>query len=410
MRSSAVVLLVGVTAAQPAPQPPVCSIAPSVLASSPKSVVLHFSDGQNPRCVSVVVPSNAAGPLPVLFDFHGAGGSAHAYGMRHDGEGKSLGFYGDKHGFAVIGGESLQFGSGPPVPTDCLNCFKKAGCTPGPACVGCMKAHQFGPQGCSSMCGREHVPFPAAISAICGEDAVGDTMFHDSTRLIEADAEHIISHAADSSASTSEWLGGWHGGQWLIPEVQTDATGLVCSNSTSSDASYITNALAALAAYNSGGVSFNVSASFFTGCSMGSAMAVWIAQCMHQLHPHSVTAFASQSTGLKTKGDGLRLPPDNYQPEYTWGECPECKYFPAPVVPVGDGLKACIVDQYSDPTASRPDFYSSSLELNASWHAAGMRAEIDLHTGGHCATRSFAWIIECLDDGSGRLLRAAGAA
>ena len=48
--------------------------------------------------------------------------------------------------------------------------------------------------------------------------------------------------------------------------------------------------------------------------------------------------FASQSTGLKTKGDGLRLPPDNYQPEYTWGECPECKYFPAPVVPVGDGL------------------------------------------------------------------------
>jgi hypothetical protein len=34
------------------------------------------------------------------------------------------------------------------------------------------------------------------------------------------------------------------------------------------------------------------------------------------------SAFASQSTGLKVKGDGLHFPPDNYDPSYQWGECP----------------------------------------------------------------------------------------
>ena len=129
-------------------------------------------------------------------------------------------------------------------------------------------------------------------------------------------------------------------------------------------------------------------------------MTTWIAQCMHAALPRgALTAFATQSSGLKTKGDGLKLPADNYQPQYRWGECPDCKYFPAPVVPTAD-LKACVVDQYGDR-----DFYKSSLELNTTWVSAGMRAEIDLHKGGHCQTRSFEWIAACLDDGTGRLLR-----
>ena len=331
--------------------------------------------------------------MPVLFDFHGAGGNAHNYGTRCDGDGRTLSFYGQRHGFAVVGGEALQFGGGPvpPVPADCVHCFNKFGCQPGASCRACMKAHEFGRSGCASVCGPEHVPFAAAVAAVCGEGEVEE-------KLEEEDDTKATAWNA------SEWVAGWHGGQWLIPEVQTDARGIDCSNSTSVDVGYISNALAALAAYDEGGVSFNVSSTFFTGCSMGSAMTVWIAQCMHQAHPHAVTAFASQSTGLKTKGDGLTLPPDNYHPQYAWGECPRCEYFPAPVVPVGDRLKACIVDQFED---IRPDgeFYLSSLELNASWHRAGMRADIDLHAGGHCQTRSFEWIVTCLDDSSGRLLR-----
>ena len=133
---------------------------------------------------------------------------------------------------------------------------------------------------------------------------------------------------------------------------------------------------------------------------MGSAMAMWTAQCLHREMPARVSAFASQSTGLKIKGDTLTFPPDNYQPQYGCGECPGCQYFPAPVVRTR-GLKACIVDQYEDVTS----FYRSSLQLNATWRRAGMRAEISLHAGAHCQTHSFAWIVRCLDDGTGRLMR-----
>ena len=93
---------------------------------------------------------------------------------------------------------------------------------------------------------------------------------------------------------------------------------------------------------------------FFTGCSMGSALTVWAAQCFHKSTPSAVTAFGTQSTGLKVKGDGLSFPPDNYDPGYKWGECPTCKYFPAPVVKTS-GLKACINDQTGDQ-----NFYESS--------------------------------------------------
>lgn len=34
---------------------------------------------------------------------------------------------------------------------------------------------------------------------------------------------------------------------------------------------------------------------------MGSALTVWLAQCMHQRYPAAVTAFASQSTGIKVR-------------------------------------------------------------------------------------------------------------
>ena len=273
-----------------------------------------------------------------------------------------------RHGFALAGGEALQFGGGPgppgpPVPADCVACFKRAGCVPGPYCVNCCQS-QFMP--CSAVCQPEHVPFPAAVAAVCGLDE-GVAM------------------------EEEEWPDGWNGGQWLIPEIQTDETGIKCDVQTERDAAYIVNAIKSLEY-----LGVNTSAIFFTGCSMGSAMTVWIAQCMHKRTPAAVSAFASQSTGLKVKGDGLRLPPDNYNPQYSWGECPKCEYFPSPVVKT-DGLKACVVDQYNDF-----DFYKSSLQLNRTWHP--MRGEIDLHPGGHCMTRSYEWVVECLDDGTGRLL------
>ena len=70
--------------------PPLCSIAPQVAEQAPRSTVLNFTDGTHPRCASVVVPSGMDGPLPILFDFHGAGGNAENFGGRRDRLGVSL--------------------------------------------------------------------------------------------------------------------------------------------------------------------------------------------------------------------------------------------------------------------------------------------------------------------------------
>jgi hypothetical protein len=164
--------------------------------------------------------------------------------------------------------------------------------------------------------------------------------------------------------------------------------------------------IAALGSFGGGKV-FDTSKIFLTGCSMGSAFTLWAAQCLHLADASAVRSFATQSTGLKVKGDGLVFPPDNYDPEYTWGECPQCQFFPAPVIQTSD-LKACVVDQRSDGFHGNASFYKSSLALHAAWAAADMRTNLSVSNGGHCQTASFEWIAECLDDGTGRLLRARG--
>ena len=264
----------------------------------PNSVVLNVSDGLHTRCLSVVVP-NGVSNAPILFNFHGAGGSAANFGQEEDTLGVLWADLAEERGFGYVGGEAVQWSTPP-----------------------------------------------------------------------------------------------WVGGQWLIPEVQTDETGLKCDETNDRDLVYLKNAIKALGAMGP----FDTSRVFLTGCSMGSAVTIWLAQCLHQQQPGTITAFGTQSTGLKEKGDGLSLPTDNYNPTTTWDECDTCQYFPAPVVKT-EGLKACITDQTEDD-----DFYQSSLALNASWLAAGMRADIRITAGQHCQTQNFTWIANCLDDGTGRLL------
>lgn len=55
------------------------------------------------------------------------------------------------------------------------------------------------------------------------------------------------------------------------------------------------------ALFGGGGV-FDPKRVFFTGCSMGSAYTGWLSQCFHNKQPDAITAFATQSTGLKEKG------------------------------------------------------------------------------------------------------------
>merc|ERR1711879_1008556 len=58
-----------------------------------------------------------------------------------------------------------------------------------------------------------------------------------------------------------------NGGQWTIPEVQTDATGTRCQKKDSPDIIYMRNAVAAL---EQSGDTFDTTRLFFSGCSFGS--------------------------------------------------------------------------------------------------------------------------------------------
>jgi len=192
-----------------------------------------------------------------------------------------------------------------------------------------------------------------------------------------------------------------HGGQWLIPEVATDTAGTNCS-ATQPEMAYIVGVLASLGHATDPPV--NVSRLYTAGCSMGSAFSIYSATCLATTTPGVIAAFATHSTGLKVKGDGNNFPPDNYNPQYGWGECPACQYFPAAVAPrVARGLKACVFDSFQDPNPNEPFFFRSSQQLVARWAAAGGRAEPHYHPGGHCAIQSFADIVQCLDDDTGRL-------
>ena len=343
--------------------PPLCS-----LKDPSQGFVLNITDGVNQRCASVITPNNQGKKdLPILFVFHGAGGNAKHFGGLTDSMGKSWSDVSSdlsKSGFAIVGGEATQFsGSSPspsPIPQDCLECFDS--CREDKTnCSSCCSEKQ---RDCASVCGPEHVPFQDVEKAVC-------------------------------SSSIEEEEFQWHGGEWLIPEIQTDTTGIKCDAEDSREITYINNILEELEKREE----FDMSRVFVTGCSMGSAMTLWISQCLHSRNATTITSFATQSTGLKVKGDGLTFPPDNYNNgTSTWGECDGCEYFPAPVVK-SENLKACIVDQTGDN-----DFYKSSLNLNKTWIETGMRAEISISDGGHCQTHSFEWIANCLDDGTGRLL------
>ena len=202
------------------------------------------------------------------------------------------------------------------------------------------------------------------------------------------------------------------GGQWDMPNVITDRTGTPCDDKDSHDVGYIKGALAQLSKVGR----FDLSRIFFSGCSQGSGFSSYISTCTKQnpATAANLSAFATHSTGLKTKGDGVK-----------WGccsdieSCEECQYFPfAPyIVPHADtlGLKACIFDNVGDrlprnapmPTG-KGFFYESSVEMAKVWRARGNRAETHFGGGGHCEIHSYYAIAKCLDDGTGRLCHEAG--
>jgi len=194
------------------------------------------------------------------------------------------------------------------------------------------------------------------------------------------------------------------GGSWDIPNVITDATGTPCGTNSSHEIPYMKNAMEALRRMPF----LDTSRIFFSGCSQGSGFSNYISTCYKQdaLTAPFLSAFATHSTGLKVKGDGIEW--DCCSVIET---CAECQYFPSkPFKAQGElGLKACIFDNFNDRLPRNDSapafFYESSTQLAAAWQKLGNRAETHFGAGEHCNPIDFAGIAKCLDDDTGRLLQ-----
>ena len=360
--------------------------------------VHYVKDGAGEdRCFALITPENTTKPMPVLMWFHGAGGNAgHCGAGRRDDDGNSLGDLANRHGFALVCGEAKQYDSGhmhggqweiPEIvndttgnrcePADSFDigyirnivAVLKNGTKPGPA-----------PPTPPPSPGPSPGPSPDKPTAKCLAAAKKECSGADGEGKGSACAACMQEH---------EW------GPMAKACMPFPFNRLVEDYCYDVDDEDETPAAAS---------PYDVSRLFFSGCSMGSAMSEWTGLCTHLADAAVVSAFATHSTGLKIKGDGNKFPPDNYNPEFSWGECPECKYFPLKPVAV-PGLKACIFDDTGDPSTSNPYFFRSSEQLYQNWTAiAGNRASKKYGTGGHCDIHSFTDIVTCLDDGTGRLL------
>lgn len=186
-----------------------------------------------------------------------------------------------------------------------------------------------------------------------------------------------------------------HRGQWDIPEI-INKTNDYCHDSV--DFVYMKAVLKKLSENSK----YDLGRIFTAGCSMGSAFSQFTAPCLKD-DGFTISAFATHSTGLKVKGDGLRFPGSWHVPGTQWGECSDCEYFPQRPKsykddPQGLGLKACIFDNTGDG-----DFYKSSQNLAKIWENLGNKVDTTFLDGRHCQIHSYDDIVSCLNDGTGRL-------
>ena len=186
------------------------------------------------------------------------------------------------------------------------------------------------------------------------------------------------------------------GGLWAIPEVMTQRSGPRCSPKDTEDNVYMRNVVTRLEQQPS---IYDTKRMFTSGCSMGSAFSEFIGQCFYTWYgPSVLSAFATHSTGLKVKNDGLEFPPDNYNKSIGWGDCDACQFFP--LVPrKSPGLKACLNDNTDDGV-----FYRSTKQMERVWKGLGNKVEAHYYPGKHCQIHSWWDIVACLDDNSNRLL------
>jgi hypothetical protein len=216
-------------------------------------------------------------------------------------------------------------------------------------------------------------------------------------------------------------------GEWDIPRVFNDKTGPKCDHNTYATMHSTVQMLKELESRPN----FDMNRLFLAGCSMGAAMALYVSNCIDELNPGKVRAFATFGQGLKVKGDGNHFPFETVlsgkrhvarveaersiffrlfsaspsKDLYEHGECPNCKYWPT-VLNTKGSMKACIFDSTTNPSAAHPFYYHSSEKLASEWKRAGHTAVTYFTDGGSttCNPPSLL-MLDCLNDDKGELLR-----
>jgi len=96
--------VLGTAASLNATNTPVCSVN-----GAAGGQVVSLNDGKYARCMSVITPSSAKKPMPIVFWFHGSGGNA-----GHCGSNSQMVSLAESTGFAYVCGEATQnvFGNG----------------------------------------------------------------------------------------------------------------------------------------------------------------------------------------------------------------------------------------------------------------------------------------------------------
>eukprot|EP00928_Gymnodinium_smaydae_P044050 TRINITY_DN29408_c0_g4_i1.p1 TRINITY_DN29408_c0_g4~~TRINITY_DN29408_c0_g4_i1.p1 ORF type:complete len:367 (-),score=51.77 TRINITY_DN29408_c0_g4_i1:416-1450(-) len=201
------------------------------------------------------------------------------------------------------------------------------------------------------------------------------------------------------------------GGRWVVPSVKQHQKRTSCELKESVDVKYMRFLVGRLW---QNAHTFDPHRLFFAGCSLGAAFAEYWSVCHKRHDPQSVSAFATHSTGMRRKGDMLT---NVYTQLLSMTNHPnisnffprldeDAYYWPVKPETFNDslGLKACVFDSVEDPIVEQPYFFYSSRLLANKWKKVGNKVEEHYGAGGHCHVNSYEEILECLDDGTGRLL------
>lgn len=186
------------------------------------------------------------------------------------------------------------------------------------------------------------------------------------------------------------------GGLWdFVGSPINDTTGTPCGASDSVDVNYMKNAHAYLA--QSPDI-YDTTRVFTAGCSTGAMYSSYIAQCLKQWEPQHIKAFATVSSGLKSKGDGNLIPRTSMEDKVSWGECDGCMHFPFAPVKYSTPLKACVFDN-----PNQGSFYRTSRALEQHWQQLGNPVYANYTYGKptdeHCQNVPFDEIVRCLGVG-----------